>query len=657
MSQMRVAGFTAVLALGVAASGLMAPALAQSGPSGDTVAVEETVSEEVVAEEAGNGAETVETVVETSETVVEEPVPSGNPPADGLPQVSESGKLLSPHAAEAAENARYLRDKVVNEGASWRVTSESWSEEDEKGFQDFVVALGEADCWTMDECLKHPANPYRDTDNPNYEFWADCADFVYGMRAYYAWKNGLPFSYQSGMAYIGDTHYDLRYSYFGNRVTARTDVPATASGVNAYNVMDRVRWQVSTANFRHHAQEEPDDVTFSDFYPPEISREAIKPGTVIYDTKGHVALVYRIDPDGTVHHYSAQPHQTVARATYGRHIDRTKPEISGGFQNWRPITVVGATRNASGTLVGGDIVGTPNAEIEDFSMEQFMGNVPNESGDYRDATFELDGRELDYYYYVRAKMADEDVQIDPVAETRKMMRSFCDDLYSRKLAVEAAIRDGIDRKPHIHELPQNIFGTGGEWETYSTPARDVRTKAAMANMYHELDQYIELEEKGSERIKYDGDNLAEDLLDTYDQEAETCTLTYTASDGREVKLTAADVIDRLFLMSFSPYHCVERRWGATSEEELSSCNESADKEKWYRATQPLRNLTVRTLDVDTYYTADELLEGPWGRWTGKGIKEQPDIDVRAFLVRKMNEPDKPKRKELSADYFLIDTDS
>ncbi|MFN3935926.1 MAG: hypothetical protein ACK4KX_14935, partial [Parvibaculum sp.] len=80
----------------------------------------------------------------------------------------------------------------------WRITKERWEPSDEKAWQDFVAALGAADCWTFDECIKSPANPYRHTD-PKTRFYVDCADMPYVLRAYFAWKNGLPFAWQSAM--------------------------------------------------------------------------------------------------------------------------------------------------------------------------------------------------------------------------------------------------------------------------------------------------------------------------------------------------------------------------------------------------------------------------------------------------------------------------
>ena len=77
---------------------------------------------------------------------------------------------------------------------SWRITKDHWDAADEEGFGKFVAMFGESDCKDPASCWKSAANPYRDTDPPELKMDGDCADFIYQMRAYYAWKNGLPFS-------------------------------------------------------------------------------------------------------------------------------------------------------------------------------------------------------------------------------------------------------------------------------------------------------------------------------------------------------------------------------------------------------------------------------------------------------------------------------
>ena len=107
------------------------------------------------------------------------------------------------------------------------------------------------------------------------------------------------------------------------------------------------------------------------------------------------------------------------------------------------------------------------------------------------------------------------------------------------------------------------------------------------------------------------------------------------SDGRTVPLSIEMAIARLYDLSFDPYQCVERRWGAPENsdgEEGASCRDGALKTRWYEAERTLRNQIDRTYDVDMGYSAAELARGPWGPRTGRGVAEGPEVDVKAYLT-------------------------
>ena len=87
---------------------------------------------------------------------------------------------------------------------AWRVTKSEWSAADEQGYSAFIQRIGEDGCETPDDCINSDANPYRGTDGRGINFNADCADLVYMLRAYYAWKNGLPFTYITGVQSRGE---------------------------------------------------------------------------------------------------------------------------------------------------------------------------------------------------------------------------------------------------------------------------------------------------------------------------------------------------------------------------------------------------------------------------------------------------------------------
>jgi hypothetical protein len=98
-------------------------------------------------------------------------------------------------------------------------------------------------------------------------------------------------------------------------------------------------------------------------------------------------------------------------------------------------------------------------------------------------------------------------------------------------------------------------------------------------------------------------------------------------------------------MSFDPYQCAERRWGAANAE-LSTCPDGPLKQAWYAAEQNLRNQIDRTYDARMDFTLGELnAPGP-----GKGVPSPPDTDVRAYLesVRDAKQSHTPQPESASA---------
>jgi hypothetical protein len=235
---------------------------------------------------------------------------------------------------------------------------------------------------------------------------------------------------------------------------------------------------------------------------------------------------------------------------------------------------------------------------------------------------------MDYYDFVRARMAGGKLEFDPLKEVRDMVDSNCNDLHYRQDAVNLSLAAGLQNQPEPARLPPNIYGTEGDWETYSTPSRDARLKTAFKELRDQTERFVTMYQKGDAKLVYKGHDLVGDLIAIYDHEAGICKLAYGRTDGSQITLGYADMQKRLFLMSFDPYQCVERRWGATDPKELATCRDGASKQIWYGAEQNLRNQIDRTYEAEMDFTADELkTPGP-----GKGVAQPPDIDVRAYLL-------------------------
>ena len=536
--------------------------------------------------------------------------------------------LLSVNLAGALFLGSGVASEAVaqSQGAgNYVVRFDHWTDTDERDYGEFLQAMGDSGCTTVDACLKGSWNPFHASDPPNITFKSDCANLPYVLRAYFAWKRGLPFSYERSVAPVGGAT-DTRYSPNGNRVTGRTDV--ITGSTSGYTLMNALLAATSSASYRFHP--DMDGPIPPDFYSVALQAKSIRPGTNIYDPNGHVAVVTRVEGDGRVHFIDAHPDNSITHEYYDLRFVRSRPGQGAGFKNWRPLRLVDYRNGPNGALLGGHVVLATNAEIADFSDEQYFGNGPRPSDDdWADGTFTLNGERVDYYDYVRAKVGNGKLEFDPVKEVGEMVGSNCNDLHYRAQAVDLAIAAGIQSRPEPDRLPRNIYGTNGDWETYSSPSRDARLKTAFKELRDKAERFVEMYEKGdTKHLLYSGHDIVGDMLAAYDAESGKCSVGYTRSNGAPVMLSYEDARKRLFQISFDPYQCIELRWGASDPSELSSCHDSDIKRAWYDAEQNLRNQIDRTYDARMDFSLDELrTPGP-----GKGVPAPPDTDARAYLV-------------------------
>ena len=527
-----------------------------------------------------------------------------------------------------AATAVMLATAPASASATYVIRHAEWTAADERDYGEFIAAIGASGCRTVDSCLHDSANVFAASDARGTVFRSDCADLPYVLRFYFAWHRGLPFSYVADVGPRGRAS-DIRYSPRGNEIDARRDV---LSGADALSVLERLRDAVSSATYRIHPElEHPFE---SDFYSPVLGPKSIHPGTVIYDPNGHLAIVWKVERDGRLRYIDAHPDNSLTRGTYDLRFVRASPGMGAGFKNWRPMQLEGAYDRA-GALVGGHMVLARNRDIADFSLTQFFGTGarPDDS-DWREGRFVLDGKRLDYYDYVRARMAGGTLSFDPLAEVADMVASNCADLSYRADAVTAALEAGMETEAEPARLPVNIYGTNGDWEEYSTPSRDARLKTAFKELRDDAERFISLYRAHDQSLIYRGDDLAGDMLAVYDRAAAACTLSYTRSDGAAISFSYEEARLRLFRLSFDPYQCVERRWGAQGAE-LSSCRDGGLKQAWYAAEQNLRNQIDRTYEARMDWSLAELETGD----PRIGMAQPPDTDTRGFLLAQKEKPD------------------
>lgn len=522
-------------------------------------------------------------------------------------------------------------------GSAWLIKKEQWSEVDEKNFSDFVQSIYDSGCSSVSSCMKGSGNPYRSRDPQGISWYADCGRFPYLLRSYFAFHNNLPFQGATDvrMRDPNDSNPILQYTARGNVVTNRDFV---TSGEDGYAFIRHAVEAVYTAVYRVDSRLDIPSGGYGDTYHVKISRQYIRPGTIVYDPNGHIATVANISREGKVTLLDSHPDNSVSRVPYTGAFQATSPSQSGGFKNWRPIRLVGATTGPDNVLRGGRISVKENGDTPGFSMEQFVGDQPNPSGTFADAKWSTqDGvmNSRQFVAMVRARLSEGAVTYDILKEVNEDASTLCLMVQDRMKAVQAAISRGIDQKS-MDALPMNIYGTTGEWEEYSTPSRDARLKTATAEYYQHVAKMVELYKKGDKRVIYSGSDLAKDMLRSFDKAVASCDLSYVKSNGQTKDLSLNDAILRMYKMSFDPYHCVELRWGASSEEELSSCDSDSEKRAWYKAEQRLRNSLDRKYDKKMGWNLDELqnrgdmVEGSAAQSVGSDT--QVPLDVRSYIL-------------------------
>ena len=455
----------------------------------------------------------------------------------------------------------------------------AWTPRLEDEYAAFVATLGGAvaarRCGKLASCLRDPAANilYEAKQDARLEGVADCADLPYLLRAYFAFKRRLPFGFVSDVE--GKPGRSIRYTSNVRPIAFRSwrDFRTPRA------LLEQMVNLVHSGMYRTAPEVED-----SDFYPISIDRRVLRPGTIFYDPNGHVAVVAEVRADGGVYLLGGHPDGSLTWSRFGESFALGGAGQGGGFKAFRPLA-----------LRAGRLERAANRTLPWFdALAQFDR-----------ARYRVGGAPAGYHAWVRATLAEPGQAPDPVAELREQVRALCRDVSDRIDAVDVAVAAGLPGRPHPPALPDNVYGTSGEWEIYSTPSRDARLKAAVRELRTSLAALPELGLR------------APALAAAWREEAgrPECQFAYRRSGGQTQAFTLDTVMDRLFALSFDPYHCVERRWGAPEGSgELLTCGDGADKRTWYTDEARLRNRIDREYGAPT-----ALLSGP---------AEAPDVDPR-----------------------------
>jgi hypothetical protein len=389
----------------------------------------------------------------------------------------------------------------------------------------------------------------------------DCADLPYILRAYFAWKLGLPIAYRACSRGSASSPPRCESATADTSLTGR---PASTTGFSG--VSRRIMDTVHSGSVRTALR---DDAT--DFYPVPLERETLWPGTVFADPYGHILVLVKWVPQtgyrsGMLLAVDAQPDNSVSRKRFweGTFLFADSASAGPGFKAMRPLTRAGSGwRPMPNAMLAGA------GAVAPYSTEQ-AGLSPDA-------------------FYARMQRLINPAGLDPTRAYEDTLAALMEQLQTRVASVERGEAYVGAHRGQTIPMPSGaaIFETTGPWEDYSTPSRDMRLLIAMKvldSLPERIRRHPELYRLGGETPQQAAARISA-LHATRTQER---TIEYRRSDGSPQRLTLAEIYDRrpALEIAYNPNDCVERRWGAPAgSDELATCNRRAPKDQQARMEQ------------------------------------------------------------------------
>ena len=428
----------------------------------------------------------------------------------------------------------------------------------------------------------------------------DCADLPYFLRAYFAFKMGLPFGYtkctRGGAGEGPKCHawWNIQnlepppvpepppeqtiaspavMDVFRPAAAVPAPVPPPAAPpINRLAALKRLGLAAGFGEYLRSAVADgvhsgsgrtalSDDNT--DYYPVPLKEETLRPGTVYVDPYGHVLVLARRvsqseDAAGLFLAVDAQPDGTVARKRFwrGNFLFAQDPALGGpGFKRFRPIV-----RDKNGglrRLTNAEIAKDP--QYGDFSLDQAQLSIEA--------------------FYDRMDDVMSPAPLDPLRAIKEAIAALEEQVKARVTSVENGRKFQISGRGDA-TMPDGpaIFETTGAWEDFATPARDLRLLIAIDVVRTFPDRVARRPERYAMPKGKSVADVKAELEGVLASEVSARTFSYPRTDGSAWTLALKDVLDRTtdLEMAYNLNDCVELRWGAPAKsEEASTCKRYA----------------------------------------------------------------------------------
>ena len=395
----------------------------------------------------------------------------------------------------------------------------------------------------------------------------DCADAPYFFRAYFAWKRGLPFAFRKcsrgspGKAPRCGAEISTSGAERGSGKQA-----GELGGVQHF-FRKTLAWGVHTGNGRvAHGD------SGSDLYATRLDRRSLRPGTVYADPYGHIlVLAELVDPEGAkpgiLYAVDGQPDGSITRKRFweGNFLWNQDPDLGGsGFKSFRPVV----KREVDGRQV--------QVQLTDPEIAKEPGY-----GDVSDEQAGIDG----VAFYDRMESLITPGRRDPRVAQEEAITALYEAAKVRVTSVDNGVRHFTNGGGTIG-MPDgfHIFETTGAWESFSTPARDLRLLVAIDVVNGFADKIRRQPEVFGVSPGPDQEARMQAVIDRIETakaaqlEDPRYRFSYTRSDGQPQELGLGELLARAEALevAYNPNDCPELRWGAKpGSAEAASCKRKA----------------------------------------------------------------------------------